>query len=643
MKAERATAVTTPWPLQTVGQDPGVRRQRSRWTVRPATAISASRRPILTGRGSWPRRGGCWQVASLWVCSLFCALPSGAQNWVAVTSPNFEVYGNADVQDVRTVARELEVVRRIFQAALPASTADPVLPLVVIALDDRDDIPSLFPQLRGGRSSVAGVFRSSRFEHHIVLGTNGRGRGRFQVVYHEYFHLLSTLTTGHLPPWLTEGLAEVYSNLTVRGDTVEIGDQRRDYLNFLNTRPLLPLDTLIAADANPHGAGDFEATRFYAQAWALTHYLLLGDAQGTGRALVTDYIQRIGAGMNPRAAFTESIGSLADVTRALRGYIRRGAFYGMRMDTPESVHDDAFESRALSDDEALAVQAGVLAQGTQPKEAFPLLQRALSLNPDSTRAYESLGLMHVQRGESTEAATAFTTAIALGSDRFLPHYLAAVFELESRPDADRKTVERWLRLAIDMRPGFASPHALLAGILADARPSDPEATVFARRAVELEPTELQHWLVLGEVLLARGDLDGTRVAVVEAQTWIHDPAEKQRLQALARRVGSADVILARAQLLRSAGAFEAAAAAYRQAIRQGANTVTAHNGLGWTLFELGDLDDATAAHRAALAIDPNNTDAHRAMGAIFVKLGQLDEAENSFRKAVASDSPEPPR
>ena len=65
--------------------------------------------------------------------------------------------------------------------------------------------------------TVQGVFWSSSLTHHIVLTTDGGGRDRFQVVYHEFFHLLTSRATDRLPPWLAEGLAEFYSNLIVRG------------------------------------------------------------------------------------------------------------------------------------------------------------------------------------------------------------------------------------------------------------------------------------------------------------------------------------------------------------------------------------------------------------------------------------------
>ena len=198
-------------------------------------------------------------------------------------------------------------------------------------------------------------------------------------------------------------------------------------------------------------------------------------------------------------------------------------------------------------------------------------------------------------------------------------------------------VRHWLRQAIDIRPQFAGAYTLLAGLLVDADPMSSEARQLARRAVELEPTVVHHWVALAEVLLAQNDIEDARAVVAEATPWIRSPQDQARLRAVGTRTRSAEAVLARAQVLRAAGSLNAAAAAYRDTVRLDPRNAAAFNGLGWTLFDLGRLDESAAAHRAAIEIDPMDTDAHHALGVILVKQGALDEAEASFRRAISRD------
>ena len=83
--------------------------------------------------------------------------------------------------------------------------------------------------------------------------------------------------------WLNEGLAEFYSTFQMVGDREALlGRPVPGHLEQLNLRTLLPLEDSanVRHDSPMYNEGD-RRSLFYAQAWALTHMLLVG--QPTGR------------------------------------------------------------------------------------------------------------------------------------------------------------------------------------------------------------------------------------------------------------------------------------------------------------------------------------------------------------------------
>ena len=248
----------------------------------------------------------------------------------------------------------------------------------------------------------------------------------------------------------------------------------------------------------------------------------------------------------------------------------------------------------------VAQPVGIVPIGMATRDAEdPLAEQVRQRMPDLAR----LPVVDQTLGESLDqAVAAFRQAIDLGSDRFLPYYLAARLMIESGRAGPGDHVRHWLRQAIDIRPQFAGAYTLLAGLLVDADPMSSEARQLARRAVELEPTVVHHWVALAEVLLAQNDIEDARAVVAEATPWIRSPQDQARLRAVGTRTRSAEAVLARAQVLRAAGSLNAAAAAYRDTVRLDPRNAAAFNGLGWTLFDLGRLDESAAAHRAAIEI-----------------------------------------
>lgn len=91
------------------------------------------------------------------------------------------------------------------------------------------------------------------------------------------------------------------------------------------------------------------------------------------------------------------------------------------------------------------------------------------------------------------------------------------------------------------------------------------------------------------------------------------------------------------------GNYAAAETEFREAIRLQPDKAEAHDNLGNALNQLGQLDEALAAHREALRLRPRSARVLINTGLTLAQLGRIDEAADAYRKAAQFEpaNPEP--
>jgi hypothetical protein len=275
------------------------------------------------------------------------------QPWVEVRSAHFRVVSDAGAGEARLVASELERIRAVYLSVL--GQLGPEEPVLVFASADAESFEALLPATfqSAGRTRWAGLFVESPSGDALLLRVDLRGDLRFRTAYHEYFHWLARRNIGALPPWLNEGLADYWATLDIRDEEILVGRPDYGYLALLKRKSPIPLETLFAAgNDSPHYRREETMTLFYAQSWALTHFLQSDEDR---RRRLADYVSWIEGGADALEAARGAFGDLDDLQKRLQKYVRSRRFHGARLPVPVYA-DPALRVRALSGPEVEAAR-----------------------------------------------------------------------------------------------------------------------------------------------------------------------------------------------------------------------------------------------------------------------------------------------
>lgn len=266
--------------------------------------------------------------------------PQYSRDWKRLRSEHFVAAGNAGYVDMRRVLLELEGFRRALAGSIPAlRQAPPVPTIVVVFRDDRAFAPFKPKDERGRRrDTIAGYFLSAPGANYMAVAMHRDVSRTFHYLFHEYTHHIVRRLMPSAPPWLNEGLAELYSTFQARPQEGYglLGLPPINRLATLRRGDLLPLrDVLTLGDAELAKAGPDRSAAFYAQAWALVHYLQLADG-GAHRAGVARLLDGLRSGTALEPAVQSAFGfGIEELERRLRAYGHSGTFPRLRVDDPQ--------------------------------------------------------------------------------------------------------------------------------------------------------------------------------------------------------------------------------------------------------------------------------------------------------------------
>ncbi len=426
-------------------------------------------------------------------------------NWISVRTQNFQLVSNAGEKDVRQVATRLEQFREVFTKLFSGAKFSSPVPTTVILFKSASSYkPFAMP-------NASGYFQKGEDVNYITLSTDPT-QDPFSVIYHEYVHLLVDNTSGNVPAWFSEGLAEYYSAFVIEEDRkVHLGELIPYHLLALREGKLYPLRTLFAVDHySPEYNEGSKRGMFYAQSWALVHYLILAN-NGQRLPQLGKFLQLVTKGTTIDDAFAQAFQTdIATLEKELKKYIEGHTF---RMQVATFEHklefDSEFTTSALSEADAQAYLGDLLLHVNRSSDAEAHLQQALTLDPKQPMALASLGILRARQGRFDEAKKDLQEAANANSGNYLVHYYYAYALSREGMDANNvvsiyasETAARMraeLAKAIELNPAFPESYSLLA-FVNTVTGEDLDGTIkLLNKALTLAPGRQDLSLMLAQV------------------------------------------------------------------------------------------------------------------------------------------------
>lgn len=448
--------------------------------------------------------------------------------WISVRSKNFFLIGNASEKEVRQVAVRLEQFRDVFSRLLPGMKFTSPVPTTVIVFKSDSSFKPFKPVADGKTVSVGGYFQSGPDVNYITLTIEKRAEDPYAIIFHEYVHLLVNNSLGKTsaPPWFNEGIAEYYSTFDIEDDRkVYLGNLISHHLELLRTTRLLPLEQLFSVDyyslhRNKHDARGL----FYAQSWALIHYLIQGNERKRSSQL-GQFVDLLRKKTPLETAFKQAFQTdYAGMLKELKDYVQQRSYRGQVVTFEKKLEfDNEMKVAPVTEAEAYAYLGDLLYHIRRPEDAKVRLEQALALDSKLAMAHASLGMVLMHQKKFAEAKDQLRQAVAEDSTSYLTrYYYAYVLSRElmtegqpvhSIPEDVANTMRTELRKAIELKPDFPESYHLLAFINLVTGDQLDESIGLIKRAVALSPGSEQFSLVLAQLYLRKQNFEEARKVI----------------------------------------------------------------------------------------------------------------------------------
>jgi tetratricopeptide (TPR) repeat protein len=436
--------------------------------------------------------------------------------WISLQTRNFFMVGNTGEKELREVALKLEQFRAVFTVVFPNMVFNTPVPTTVVVFKSQ----SSFAPFKPG-PNTAGYFQAGSDVNYIALSTEFQGeQDAFEVIFHEYTHLLVKNTFENAPLWFNEGLAEYYSTFKISEDRkVAIGKAIGKHVYLLRENKILPLKTLFeVTHQSPYYNESKKQGIFYAQSWALMHYMLIGKS---GRVEpLTKFLELQNQDVPIDQAFQQAFGMPFEaVEKDLRAYVKQDRYNLVQGHFEKKLElDTTTQVTPLTEAEAQAYLGDLLLHSRR-LDAYTYLQKALKLDPNLGMAHASLGMAYFREGKVDEARASLERAVAANSQNYLAHYYYAFTLSRQSPSGQQvgdytpevsAKIKTHLQQAIKLRPDYLEAYNLLAFVSLVTGDGLTEAIESLKQAVKAAPGRDDFSFTLAQLYARIGDYKTSR-------------------------------------------------------------------------------------------------------------------------------------
>jgi tetratricopeptide (TPR) repeat protein len=459
-----------------------------------------------------------------------CASPQ----WICVEAKDFVIVSNGTEGEVQYLAKKLEAFRSVMMRMFALRWSSD-RPLTIMAFRDMATFEEF--ELYG---FAVGQFMTEAAEDMVILllvdsRSNTLGMDAENILLHEYTHVLTASSNPNWPPWLREGIADVYSTFQIEGNKVVIGTPAKFRLLPLRGYYLNPIDGFIKQA--PKGHDITHRSMFYPQAWALTHYLMFGE-KGAYRDRLVEYAHRCETGADSEKVFREIFQiDYKTLQSKLAEYLQREKYPGLEIEYATLDLQKEFKTRTLNETELQTCYGNLMLNWADVRgdprsghlesrtfdgrgRAEYYFRRALTLDPQNFRAHEGYALLELMRENYKSAKEHCQKAIQLKADHADTHYLyglalyggiAGIYSYaEEVPAETAKAIYDEAITTLKLKPNMAEVYDLLARLCLNPGESLDEGLRLINSAIRARPRDYQLQLTRGQLFYRKGDYAAAR-------------------------------------------------------------------------------------------------------------------------------------
>lgn len=442
-----------------------------------------------------------------------------ADQWYLLAAPRFEVYALAGDpvsagKNAREALTSFEDVRAVMARTLHMEWDQPA-PTRIVSFQTSRQFKPFAPNAAGGTYASNAESR----DYFILTESDA---DHLPVGLHQYVHLVLQRAGWKLPVWLSEGLAEMFSNLKPGEGSALVGTPLKDHVEELKSVKWLDINALTAVDEKSplYNEGNRNG-QFYAESWALVHMLCLGQHYGD------QFAKMLGAfedGKSTAEAWQLAYGRTpAQVYADLQAYVKNPLLAASFPIAPDAGADAA--PRAATELESGLVTADLLSAMNRKDQAAAAYEKLSKQFPAAPELAESLGYQALRNGDAGAARRYFEQALPETKDPQMCYHLAMVYH-DSGERGDKLIAA--LAKAVSLKPDYADARFQLG--LAQYNRGDYRAAIAALAPIQsISPDHAAMlYSALGFAYLQTGDTANARKSLEAGRKWNKTDADRQK-------------------------------------------------------------------------------------------------------------------
>jgi predicted negative regulator of RcsB-dependent stress response len=405
--------------------------------------------------------------------------PGADDKWQHFRSDNFELYSRNREADSRELLHDLELLRAFFLETNKLTERRRV-EVTVYYFRSEKDFRSYASETYGPNHKFAGFYVQGVDRAVIYLIPGQDAISTRQLIFHEYIHHLFRVTENSPPTWFNEGMAELFSTLLPKADTIEFGHPVPGRVWQARNESLLPLEQLFAVDHSSAVFRQGEHTGlFYAESWALLHYLYFGDSKipAQKRKIFLGLVLANGFkdAADMRTVFRDVFGmDYPEMVRKLDNYLTGGRYTWGRMPLPKTAASSSYAMRPVARPEINLRLAELALRVNRSPLAKLALLRAVDSDPADTRPLELLGADALRDQDTQRARERWERAAEAGTQNAAIYRELGLmesrawfsrFDVYFRLPADKAhQLQRYLLRSIEYNPEQSEAYEMLAWV-----------------------------------------------------------------------------------------------------------------------------------------------------------------------------------